>query len=64
MIGTYLSAGAMLLISAFDHRLGWSSVPLGINVIGNVLVAVGLLVAQFVIIQNSYAAAITEGHQP
>jgi len=48
---------AMFVVSAFDHRFGWSTVPASISVIGDVLVAVGLGLAMLVIIQNSYAAA-------
>jgi protein-S-isoprenylcysteine O-methyltransferase Ste14 len=52
-----LAVVALLVVSALDHRFGWSSVPLAVIVLGNVLVAVGLLVAQLVVIQNSYASA-------
>jgi protein-S-isoprenylcysteine O-methyltransferase Ste14 len=52
-----LAVVALLVVSALDHRFGWSSVPLAVIVLGNVLVAVGLLVAQLVVIKNSYASA-------
>jgi protein-S-isoprenylcysteine O-methyltransferase Ste14 len=57
---------AMLIISAFDYRLGWSSVPTSVSVIGDVLVAVGMGVAMLVVIQNGYAAAniTVEADQP
>ena len=45
------------VVSAFDHRFGWSTVPDRSSFVGNVLVAVGLGIAMLVIIQNSYAAA-------
>jgi protein-S-isoprenylcysteine O-methyltransferase Ste14 len=54
---TILAVVALLVVSALDHRFGWSSVPLAMITLGNVLVAVGLLVAQLVVIQNSYASA-------
>jgi protein-S-isoprenylcysteine O-methyltransferase Ste14 len=54
---TVLSVVALLVVSALDHRFGWSSVPLAVIVLGNVLVGVGLLGAQLVVIQNSYASA-------
>lgn len=57
MVVIVVLVAAMLVVSAFDHRFGWSSVSLGVNVIGTVLVAAGLLLAQLVVIQNSYAAA-------
>ena len=55
--GTILSVAAVLVVSAFDHRFGWSTVPTAVVVIGNVLVFLGLTIAQFVVIQNNYAGA-------
>jgi protein-S-isoprenylcysteine O-methyltransferase Ste14 len=55
--GLWLSLATMLVISALDHRFGWSSVPTAISLAGDVLVAVGLAVPVLVVIQNSYAAA-------
>ena len=48
---------AVLVISALDHRFGWSQVPLPVVVLGNVLVVVGLGISLLVVQQNSYAAA-------
>ncbi|WP_078281266.1 methyltransferase family protein [Mycobacteroides franklinii] len=55
--GWYFSLAAMVVISALDHRFGWSSVPLVICVLGDVLVAMGLGVTSLVVIQNSFAAS-------
>jgi protein-S-isoprenylcysteine O-methyltransferase Ste14 len=55
--GTILSVAAVLVVSAFDHRFGWSTVPTAVVVIGIVLVFLGLTMAQFVVIQNNYAGA-------
>ncbi len=55
--GTILSVAALLVVSALDHRFGWSQVPTAVVLAGDVLVAVGLGIAMFVVIQNSYAAA-------
>jgi protein-S-isoprenylcysteine O-methyltransferase Ste14 len=55
--GVGLAFAALLVVSALDHRFGWSSVPIAVVVIGNVLVAVGLGLAMLVIVQNNYAAA-------
>ena len=55
--GLYLSLAAMVVVSALDHRFGWSPVPVTISLVGDVLVAVGLGVSAAVVIQNSYAAA-------
>jgi protein-S-isoprenylcysteine O-methyltransferase Ste14 len=57
---------AMLVVSAFDHRFGWSQVPAPIVFLGDVLVAVGLGMAMLVVDQNNYAAATitVEAEQP
>jgi protein-S-isoprenylcysteine O-methyltransferase Ste14 len=54
---TILAVVAVLVVSALDHRFGWSTVPTPVIVLGDVLVALGLGMAQLVVIQNSYAAA-------
>ncbi|MBP3085126.1 methyltransferase family protein [Mycolicibacterium fortuitum] len=51
------SAFAAFVLSALDHRFGWSNVPIAVVVLGNVLVAVGLVLAQAVVFQNSFAGA-------
>ena len=53
----FLSMGAMIVVSALDHRFGWSSVPAAVSVVGVVLVGTGLLIAMITTIQNGYAAA-------
>ena len=57
MVAIPLSVVLTVVVSALDHRFGWSSVPLPVIIIGDVLVAVGLILAQWVVIQNNYAAA-------
>lgn len=52
----FFSLGAMIVVSALDFRLGWSFVPAEVSVVGDVLVAVGLLIAMITTIQNGYAA--------
>jgi protein-S-isoprenylcysteine O-methyltransferase Ste14 len=52
-----MSLAGMFVLSAFDHRFGWSSVPTTVCLVGDVLVAVGLGLAMMVVVQNSYAAA-------
>lgn len=54
---TVVSVVVTLVVSALDHRFGWSSVPLWLIVVGNILVALGLSLAQLVIVQNAYAGA-------
>ncbi|OBK74714.1 isoprenylcysteine carboxylmethyltransferase family protein [Mycobacterium sp. 1274761.0] len=58
--GWQLSVPAAILISALDHRFGWSTVPTAISLLGNALVAAGLIVVFVVVIQNSYAAATVQ----
>ena len=55
-----------LALSALDHRFGWSSVPTWLIIVGNLAVAIGLSIAQLVIVQNNYAAATirVEADQP
>lgn len=64
--GTILAVVAVLVISAFDHRFGWSTVPTPVIIGGNVLVFVGLTIAQVVVVQNNYAGATitVEAGQP
>jgi protein-S-isoprenylcysteine O-methyltransferase Ste14 len=47
----------MVVVSAFDHRYGWSAVPAAVCLIGDVLVVAGLSITMMVVVQNSYAAA-------
>jgi protein-S-isoprenylcysteine O-methyltransferase Ste14 len=53
----WLSLAAMMVVSALDHRFGWSHVPTAICVVGVVLVAVGVSVMMLVVVQNRYASA-------
>lgn len=65
-VGISLAVVAVGVVSALDHRFGWSTVPTALVVVGNVLVLVGLGVAELVVIQNNYAAATitVEADQP
>jgi protein-S-isoprenylcysteine O-methyltransferase Ste14 len=53
----FLDLFAMVILSVLDHRLGWSSVPGWLCVLGDVLIAAGIGMAMLVIVQNNYAAA-------
>ena len=55
--GLFLSFAAVMVVSALDHRFGWSQVPTAVSLAGNVLVVLGLGIGSLVVIQNSYAAA-------
>jgi protein-S-isoprenylcysteine O-methyltransferase Ste14 len=60
MAGLYVSLGAMCVVSALDHRFGWSAVPTAVCLVGDALVAVGLGVVVLVVVQNSYAATTVQ----
>ncbi len=48
---------ATLVVAALDFRFDWSTVPVGLVILGDVMVAVGLLGAQLVVVQNNWAGA-------
>ncbi|MGE2717694.1 methyltransferase family protein [Mycolicibacterium litorale] len=64
--GTVAVSVAVAVLSAVDHRFGWSDVPVAVVIAGNVAVLVGLGAAELVVIQNRYAAATVtvEAGQP
>lgn len=55
--GLFVAFAVLIVVSALDHRLGWSTVPTGGSVVGDVLVAVGFGISILTVAQNSYAAA-------
>ena len=65
-VGITASVVAVLIVCALDHRFGWSNVPTGLVIVGDVLVAVGLGMTMVVVNQNNYAAATitVEAQQP
>jgi protein-S-isoprenylcysteine O-methyltransferase Ste14 len=65
-VGIVVAVMAMVVVSALDHRFGWSQVPTAVVVLGDVLVAVGLGMSLLVVNQNNYAAATitVEAQQP
>ncbi len=65
-VGIMLAVVATGVVSAVDHRFGWSTVPTAVVVVGNVLVVAGLGLAELVVIQNNYAAVTitVEDEQP
>jgi len=65
-VGIVAMVVAMVVVSALDHRFGWSNVPTALVIVGDVLVAVGLGMSMLVVNQNNYAAATitVEEQQP
>jgi protein-S-isoprenylcysteine O-methyltransferase Ste14 len=51
---------ATFVVSALDHRFGWSNVPVSAVVAGNALVALSFLIILAVFKANSFASAIIE----
>ena len=51
---------ALPAFSALDHRFGWSHVPIWVALLGNALVALGLMVDLRVFRENSYGASTIE----
>ena len=49
-----------LVVPALDHRLAWSNVPLGIEIAGDALVALGFFSVYLVFKENSFSAATIE----
>lgn len=64
--GLFMAFAAVVVVSALDHRFGWSAVPMVVSAIGAVVVAVGLGIGILTVAQNSYAAAniAVETQQP
>ena len=48
------------IVSSIDHRLGWSSVPTFIVLLGDILVAVGLHIVFLVFRENTFTSATIE----
>ncbi len=53
----FLTIFGLMAFSALDHRMGWSTVPAWVCVVGQVLLAAGLGLSMLVVIQNAYAAS-------
>ncbi|WP_179474928.1 methyltransferase family protein [Mycolicibacterium vinylchloridicum] len=60
MLGLYGSLVAICVVSALDHRFDWSSVPVPLCVLGNLLAGSGLVVTVMVAVQNTYASTTVQ----
>jgi protein-S-isoprenylcysteine O-methyltransferase Ste14 len=60
MLATSLGFIALLVVSALDDRFGWSAVPLGVVVAGEVLVAIGFGLIVRVYRENTFSSATIE----
>src|SRR5262245_1116631 len=60
MLCTSIGFIALLVVPALDHRFGWSAVPLGGVVAGDVLVAIGFYLIARVYRENTFTSATIE----
>jgi len=60
MLCTSFGFIALLLVPAFDHRFGWSAVPLGAVLAGELLVAIGFYLIYRVYRENTFTSATIE----
>lgn len=60
MIGALLSFAAMPVVSATDHRLGWSSVPTSVVIFGDILIVLAYIGFYLVFRENTYGAATVQ----
>jgi protein-S-isoprenylcysteine O-methyltransferase Ste14 len=51
---------ALFVLSALDHRLGWSSAPAGVLLFGDGLIVIGFAVIFSVFQENSFASSVIE----
>jgi protein-S-isoprenylcysteine O-methyltransferase Ste14 len=51
---------AGIVVSALDHRFGWSSVPPSLVIVGDALVVLGYVIVFLVFRENSYTSAVIE----
>lgn len=48
---------ALIVVPAFERRLGWAPLPGYVSILGDILVLLGLFIAFLVVRQNSFAAS-------
>ena len=66
MLATTIGFIALLVVPSLDHRFGWSAVPLGGVLLGDVLVVVGFYFMYLVYRENTFASApiqVVEGQR-
>lgn len=51
---------AVILLPALDHRFAWSKVPAYVTAIGDILIALGLLIVFLVFRENTFTSGIIE----
>ena len=49
-----------LILPAFDHRYGWSSIPFMVEMVGLVLSNAGMVIMDIVMLQNAFASKLLD----
>ena len=57
VLALFVGLVGMLVLSALDHRFGWSKVPAPVSLAGDVLAALGLYITFLVVKENTFSAA-------
>jgi protein-S-isoprenylcysteine O-methyltransferase Ste14 len=57
MMFALLSFAGLGILSALDHRFGWSYVPTSVVILGEILILLSYLVFYFVLRENTYSAS-------
>lgn len=57
---TFIWFIAMLVIPGLDHRLHWSTMPILLSIVGEILVVLGFFIIFLVFKENSFASATIE----
>ena len=60
MLFTSIGFIGLLVVPAVDHHFGWSRVPLGVVLTGDVLVALGFYLISIVYRENTFTSATIE----
>lgn len=57
MASAFVVILGLLIFCALDHRFGWSPVPAAVSLVGDALVALGLMINLVVLRENSFGAS-------
>jgi protein-S-isoprenylcysteine O-methyltransferase Ste14 len=60
MLATIIGFMVLLILPSLDHRFGWSAVPLGGELLGDVLIVVGFYFMYLVYRENTFASATVQ----
>lgn len=60
MLGISIAFIALLVVPGLDRRFGWSKVPLGVIIAGDVLIAIGFYFIALVYRENTFTSATIE----